>query len=243
MKDSLRTCHKHPSLVLTSKGLEIYADSMQGVEEVFREFDLVISLGQEIRFKVSSTYLLESKPFRRLLGLKKNSNMPEILYLNWPDMSVPSYSREFWVELSRILKKKGNDRDRRGRKYKVIMHCYGGHGRTGTALAILSRFIEGRINRLVMRIREGYCPNAVETSGQISYVERITGILEGAIVSRSKDYSSQYKPTNHSSASSGVAESSSQIQTLFDKDEKEDSKSNIDDYFKNRNKWRKDYTN
>jgi protein-tyrosine phosphatase len=54
--------------------------------------------------------------------------------------------------------------------------CQGGHGRTGTALAILGCLLgvipEGADP--VVWVREHYCLEAVETSKQISYIEKIT---------------------------------------------------------------------
>jgi len=62
-------------------------------------------------------------------------------------------------------------------KKPVFVACLGGHGRTGTALAILLD-LWGAIpsdEDPVRFVRTAYCPEAVETQGQYEYVAKMTG--------------------------------------------------------------------
>lgn len=86
--------------------------------------------------------------------------------VEWPDMGVPKVTREQWVTLARTLKRR-----------KVYVACLGGHGRTGTALAILAS-LYGAVPKdadPVAWVRGVYCDKAVETTGQADYVAKVTG--------------------------------------------------------------------
>lgn len=195
-----KSCHGGPVLVISSySGLSIYGASRTEAKDNFSNFDLVISLGEE-NVDVTANIVIRSIGLLRLLKVKPSNT--EHIVLAWPDFSIPSLSREFWINLSRVLKKKGRDRIRTSPNnvYKVMIHCMGGHGRTGTCLGILGNLIGGWNSNLVERVREVYCHEAVESKRQIDYIEKITGI----------------------------------IRILK-------SKSDIEDYFKNRSRWRKDY--
>jgi protein-tyrosine phosphatase len=58
----------------------------------------------------------------------------------------------------------------------VVVHCWAGHGRTGTALAILAVLLGAAPpGDPVAWLRSVYCREAVETDGQLRYVGEITG--------------------------------------------------------------------
>ena len=58
---------------------------------------------------------------------------------------------------------------------KVHIGCIGGHGRTGTVLAALVKFMTG-MEDAITYVRENYCHKAVESSEQISFLSREYGI-------------------------------------------------------------------
>jgi hypothetical protein len=86
----------------------------------------------------------------------------ESRWLRWPDFRLPAdpaYAREVFLEvLARA------DRDR------VELACYGGRGRTGTALACLAVLDGVPAAEAVAYVREHYHPKAVETPWQRRFV-------------------------------------------------------------------------
>jgi hypothetical protein len=86
---------------------------------------------------------------------------------DWPDMQVPNLSESTWWTLADKLVALGEP---------IYVACMGGHGRTGTTLAILGS-IMGSIpdGDPVAWLRANYCPSQVETQGQLDYVGKITG--------------------------------------------------------------------
>lgn len=86
--------------------------------------------------------------------------------MEWPDMGTPKVTKAQWEALARTL-----------RRRKTYVACLGGHGRTGTALAILATLM-GAVPKdqdPVAWVRSVYCDKAVETTGQGHYVEAMTG--------------------------------------------------------------------
>lgn len=95
---------------------------------------------------------------------------PPTLDIDWPDFGTPSLDKQWWTDFVTALQVIDQDTD-------VGVYCYGGHGRTGTALAILGS-LAGLVpvgKDAVSWVRENYCDSAVESWGQIDYIEEITG--------------------------------------------------------------------
>jgi len=88
---------------------------------------------------------------------------PEMI-VDWPDFGIPTMDRRWWVRLNAALAKVEGD---------VILHCQGGHGRTGTAAAILAAMNgwPGKDRCPVEWLRAVYCEKAVECKEQIRYIE------------------------------------------------------------------------
>ncbi len=94
---------------------------------------------------------------------------PAIVGLSWPDRGVPNLGRSWWKSLAGEIKALNG---------KVGVCCTGGHGRTGTMLAILIPLlggVKGKKKCPVAWVRENYCKEAVESDAQLDYVEYITG--------------------------------------------------------------------
>lgn len=102
-------------------------------------------------------------------GLWTYRDLP-VLTLDWNDFGVPSIGRDWWTLLVETIIKfpEGS---------KVAVYCQGGHGRTGTALAIILAMAglvpEG--GDPVAYVRQVYDKGAVESRAQIAYIEGITG--------------------------------------------------------------------
>jgi len=169
---SYKNCHKGPVLVMDNgEGLKIYGSSRSEANSHFYEFDLVIGLGEKVNPDLNVYANVRSILLDRLIS--KYYKRTEHIVLAWPDMGVPKLSRDFWLELVEVLKKKGRDRNRSKNGYKVLFHCMGGHGRTGTALAIMGSLVGKWEGDLTDIVREKHCEKAVETDGQIKYIEKV----------------------------------------------------------------------
>ena len=93
-------------------------------------------------------------------------------WLSFPikDYGVPKASRAQWEALAadilRLIQA----------GQKVLMCCTGGHGRTGTAGAILCGLLANIGDDPIGWLRGVYCDNAVETEEQHKYVHRILNL-------------------------------------------------------------------
>lgn len=87
-------------------------------------------------------------------------------HLDWPDFGVPDDATRVRAALQDLL-----DRARGGERVEI--GCLGGHGRTGTALAMLAVLTGHPADEAVGWVRTHYCPRAVETPEQQAYVEKI----------------------------------------------------------------------
>lgn len=79
---------------------------------------------------------------------------------------------------------------------KVHIGCIGGHGRTGLVLSTLVKVMTGEEDAITY-VRAHYCPKAVETSGQIEWLNKHFGIK---IIAASKVFS----PASHNTNSSNT---------------------------------------
>lgn len=84
-------------------------------------------------------------------------------HLDWPDFGVPVDPDAMIAVLRSAL-----DRARAGEQ--VELGCLGGHGRTGTALAILAVLSGAAPAEAVAWVRRDYCDRAVETPEQQAFV-------------------------------------------------------------------------
>lgn len=90
------------------------------------------------------------------------------IQINWVDGGVPAIDIKGWKNILSELRRIGKN---------VIVFCTGGHGRTGTALAILSVLcgVVGKDENPIEFVRKNHCKEAVETEDQVEYIAEITG--------------------------------------------------------------------
>ncbi|HEV7758856.1 MAG TPA: protein-tyrosine phosphatase family protein [Acidimicrobiales bacterium] len=84
-------------------------------------------------------------------------------HLDWPDFGVPD-------DPAPVLAALGSLRDRARAGQRVEVGCLGGHGRTGTALAVLAVLGGHPPDEAVAWVRAHYCTEAVETPDQEAFV-------------------------------------------------------------------------
>ncbi len=174
--------HNKITRVMTLNECEVHAGSEMQVREHGHEFDLVISLTghanrKPVNFRMSRGSLRMLSNLNDYMKRKMHN-----LIIDWPDMSIPDLDLEFWQALYQDLAKM---------KGRAVVHCMGGHGRTGTALAILA-FLSSSCGDedAVSWVREVYCQESVETASQITYLRNVIGIPTHAEPSSSYKYGS-----------------------------------------------------
>jgi protein-tyrosine phosphatase len=86
-------------------------------------------------------------------------------WLRWPDFWLPADQRDALTTLQEAWRRSASER--------VEVACWGGHGRTGTALAIIAVMDGVPPGQAVSFVREHYRGRAVETPWQRWYVSRI----------------------------------------------------------------------
>ena len=160
--------HQKITKVLTIGDCEVHAGSESQVRDRGHEFDLIISLTgrsnrKPVNFRMSRGSLRMLSALNEYMKRKMHT-----IIIDWPDMSVPDLDVEFWQALYTDLSHM---------KGRAVIHCMGGHGRTGTALAILA-FLHGASgdHDAVTWVRTQYCQEAVETASQIRYLQDEIGI-------------------------------------------------------------------
>lgn len=88
-------------------------------------------------------------------------------HLDWPDFSVPDDPAVVAAALELLL-----ERSRSGQRVEI--GCYGGHGRTGTAIAGLAILCGHAPDEAVSWVRATYCERAVENEEQETFVRRMS---------------------------------------------------------------------
>lgn len=149
-------CLHYPQKVMEIGGIEYYAASESGIPEF--NGDLVVN------FSGRPNIPNLNPKFSTLL---EHFNIPfQEIMIPWPDFETPMTKASIWRALHEMVKSNGFKR--------VCLHCQGGHGRTGTALASLIIATVGKnANEAVDYIREIYCRKAVETYDQCIYLQEM----------------------------------------------------------------------
>ena len=86
--------------------------------------------------------------------------------LDWPDFSVPD-------DPAVVVAALGALRERARSGEQVEIGCYGGHGRTGTALACLAVICGLPPKDAAAWVQSAYCDRAVETDDQEAFVRAL----------------------------------------------------------------------
>lgn len=89
---------------------------------------------------------------------------PPELEIAWRDGDVPDLTKRDWKHLIK---------DFEHLKGRVLVHCIGGHGRTGTFCAIMLALTGVLRKDPVEWLRKNYCAKAVETKKQFDYLQQL----------------------------------------------------------------------
>jgi hypothetical protein len=154
-----RICEHPPICVLKSEegGWSISAGAEPDCRRNFEKFDLLLNLTGD---SVLAGHVI---PVAELARWRRPPLIPEIV-LDWPDMGVVNLPRAFWVDLVGYLAQK---------RVNLLIFCFGGHGRTGTAIASIMTVCGWESTDAIAWVRANYCPRAIETKQQEEYVHRI----------------------------------------------------------------------
>lgn len=165
------SAHYHsPELVFKHDGIEFYGAAKMDIKpaDLAGDLDLIINLSG-YPMQLNSRRVLSRRGWEVLNEFFIEEKFPEELLIDWVDGEPLLARRGFWDKLLTLLKE---------RKYKrVYVCCTGGHGRTGTALAILYGITQSKSPReSIEHVRRTICTQLIETASQENYVfTMITG--------------------------------------------------------------------
>jgi len=144
-------CYHMPEEVAEIEGIGYYCADKNGVSDF--EGDVVINLTGNPNI-----------PQINIPELAKHVAAPyKEIVVAWPDFSIPRVKPTFWMALHTYIEKQGWK--------SVCIHCAGGHGRTGTAMAAILIGVAGQsMPNAVGYVRELFCDKAVETPEQCKYL-------------------------------------------------------------------------
>jgi len=141
----------------------------------FSVADLVFDLARSTA-AMSSTVTMNKEAAADKNLSRLGAKSTPFIFISWPDYGIPSLNKAFWKEALSVIKKfvKNHEKD----TVRATFCCQGGHGRTGTALAIIAYKLGAVLTgeSPVAFVRENYCPNAIESNSQIGYIEKICGL-------------------------------------------------------------------
>lgn len=98
------------------------------------------------------------------------ASLPDIVRLQWTDMSIPPVGIEFWSELWKLIP-----------NGITTFCCIGSHGRTGTALASMMLAADPKMSsgEAMKIVWKQHCADAIETEGQMRYLRELAASRPG----------------------------------------------------------------
>lgn len=124
-------------------------------------------------------------------ALARYIQRPRVLSLAWDDGAGPPVDYSFWAAAWKLAQGEAAMlRCTAERPYHIVCSCLGGHGRTGAAMAaLLVAGCGNKAEQAILFVRDIYCPDAVETEAQVSYLHALAeseGVQTQSETSRSK---------------------------------------------------------
>ena len=158
-----KPCHEGNVKIMEVDGITYYAGGFSNKANIIPGYVLVNLTGTSRACKAVQVTGFRPK------HLGKWQNIKEIL-IDVPDYGIPHYPLTFYQDLVAELQDL-----RVNGKLDVLICCQGGHGRTGTLLAILVYLLLHEQDPIVF-VREHYCKKAIESQEQVKYIGDICGI-------------------------------------------------------------------
>jgi hypothetical protein len=174
-----REClHKGVNPVWTYGGRAFFAAGYGGIRPW--EYDLVIDLA-DLAPKQKAQKLVKCED-RRYEALNKfmpaeQEKVTPVLKLAWEDQKALPVGIKFWEALWKLLPTGTEEAPAR-----ILVNCFGSHGRTGTALSCL--MLASGDERIwspavaIMTVRANHCEKAIESQKQVAYLNELAAELE-----------------------------------------------------------------
>lgn len=161
---AVKHCFHSPKLVMVINGIIYYCADVYGISDF--DGDAVINF--------TGKHNLPQLGHIPQLAQHVDASYEELV-IAWTDFGLPKVKPSFWRALHSYMKTK--------RWKKVCIHCEGGHGRTGTAMAaILISVVKWGMPEAVNFVRKKYCWKAVETFEQCEYLCNLDFELNNHII-------------------------------------------------------------
>jgi hypothetical protein len=152
----INNCSHSPQQIINGEGWGVWAGKKGDCQYRAKDFDVVLNLTFT---SIKEPHII---PIPELQEFEEVDCSYKEIQLDWPDYGTINMPKEFWIKLIEYLEKN---------QYRMLVFCLGGHGRTGTALAVLMGLSIGySADQAITWLRRNYCHSAVETVGQENYV-------------------------------------------------------------------------
>lgn len=160
-KKTDKRCHWGSKFVFQWQNLRFFgAGSFRGMN--LEGIDALIDCGANIRRDAAA---IDEK------GHSRQIEGDRMIKINWADGNAPDMTEKDWRnilnDLEQLRRRAGKD------NLNILVCCLGGHGRTGTALAVLAAITGIAPQNPVTFVRKKYCEKAVETMSQCTYIRGI----------------------------------------------------------------------
>lgn len=152
-----RSCTHTPRHVISGEDWGVWAGKKLDCRDVAHNYDIVLNLTWGT---VKEHHNIPIKELQKYEAIGKDFTEVK---LDWPDYGAVRLPKQFWIDLIKYAKE---------HKSRILVFCEGGHGRTGTAVAVMMVLGLGYTPRQAVQwLRKHYCGEAVESQAQMHYIE------------------------------------------------------------------------
>lgn len=160
-------CQHNPAHMLDLDGVAILVADLYGASRA-ADGSVVLNCTGDAR-----RTFIELPPSMRTLAAHLPQPRVTEITLPWPDGGIPPVLASFWRALIEQCAATGAP---------LVIHCIGGHGRTGTALAAILIAYSIPAGDAIEWVRKNHCDRAIETKAQEYYLADLDRELNGAEV-------------------------------------------------------------